>query len=97
MRCATEKELNGFKAIRSRCHENVDRWCRLHPGHVPVRGWLNSGGILDRHSVVDPGDGTLLDISPRRDAAQLPFLLHDTEDGPFDTLPHQVIVTRLLL
>ena len=46
------------------CHANVDRWCSENPGHFPVRGWLVTGFIFDKHSVVRGPQCELFDITP---------------------------------
>lgn len=65
------------------CHENVDRWCALHPHCKPVRGWLVFDYPLARypvirfqaHSVIEE-NGRLLDITPREGSKELLFLPH---------------------
>lgn len=89
---ATPSDLNGFHAERSRCHENVIRWCSENPDHRPVRGWLiTSGAVFDKHSIIDRGPAGLLDITPLVDRAYTEFLIHDGTQEEFDTLPNQVI------
>lgn len=88
---AVASDLRGFRTEGSKCHENVNRWCRENPGDKPVRGWLVTGEYLfDRHSVVDRGQNCLLDIT-LPDSAHSRFLIHDEIDGEFDTLPNQVV------
>lgn len=94
VRRATDHDLCGFIAERSRCHKNVDRWCRLHPKHRVVRGWLvTSSYVLDRHSLVDIGEIDLMDITPMPDEASRLFLPHDGGCDEFETLPNQLIIT----
>jgi hypothetical protein len=88
---ATAKYLNGFEAEASKCHENVNRWCAENPGHRPVRGWIITSTLFDKHSVVDRGAEGLLDITPLRDRSCTDFLRHVGTEEEFDRLPHQVI------
>ena len=52
------------------CHENVDQWVRVSPGHTAVRGWVTvytdgaNKTFLTPHSVVRDEDGRLFDITP---------------------------------
>jgi hypothetical protein len=56
-------------------------------------GWIISGsGVFDRHSVVDMGQGGLLDITPLPDREKTLFLPHNGNHREFDSLPNQVIV-----
>ena len=89
---ATAKDLNGFEPQRSKCHENVDRWCREHPGQRPLRGWLITSTVFDRHSIVDRGAAGLLDVTP---LAFSYFLPHEGSEDEFAKLPHQVIALDL--
>jgi hypothetical protein len=61
---------NGEEPGYNVCHLNVARWVKENRECTPVRGWLDSGGILDAHSVVADAYGTLFDITP----LQLPGL-----------------------
>jgi hypothetical protein len=88
---ATAKDLNGFQAEASKCHENVNRWCAQNPGHQPVRGWIITSTLFDKHSVVDRGAEGLLDITPLRDRSHTDFLRHVGTEEEFARLPHQVI------
>jgi hypothetical protein len=91
VRHATTSDLAGFQVERSKCHENVNRWCRENPGHKPVRGWLVEGEYMfmfTRHSVIDRGPAGLLDITlPDRTCSN--FLIHDGSQEEFDTLRNQ--------
>jgi hypothetical protein len=92
VRHATRFDLGSFQLERSKCHDNVDRWCLEHRDHKPMRGWLLTGNILfDRHSVVDLGNGQLLDITPQGDRAESFFLPHDGTQSEFDALSNQVV------
>lgn len=88
---ATPSDLRGFSSVRSKCHENVNRWCKENPGHNPMRGWLISGTIFDKHSVVDRGSAGLLDITPLDGRSESHFLPHDGSQEEFEALPNQVI------
>lgn len=65
------------------CHNNVDRWCAVHPECKPVRGWLVFQYPLARHpvvrfqphSVIEDG-GRLVDLTPREGSDELLFLPH---------------------
>jgi hypothetical protein len=88
---ATAEDLNGFQAEASKCHENVNRWCALNPGHQPVRGWITTSTLFDKHSVINRGAEGLSDITPLRDRLHTDFLRHVGSDEEFDRLPHHVI------
>ncbi len=90
-------ESAGYVGHQNKCHENVRRWCfiREHFRHTPVRGWLISGGcVLDKHSVVDIGDGDLVDVTPMPDDARRTFLVHDGTEDEFCAMPNQIILLR---
>lgn len=91
VRHATEADLVGFKAERSKCHENVNRWCAQNSRHKPVRGWIVTSTLFDKHSVIDRGAEGLLDITPINDRPHTMFLRHDGTQEEFDAFPHQVI------
>ncbi len=92
VRHAVASDLRGFHTDPSKCHENVDRWCRENPSDKPVRGWLVTGGfVFDRHSVIDRGPAGLLDITPLPDRTYSDFLIHDGSQEEFNTLPNQVV------
>jgi hypothetical protein len=60
----------------------VPRQCRpMVPGSV----------LFDRHSVVDPRNGQLLDITQLGDRAESFFLPHNGTQSKFDELPNQVV------
>jgi hypothetical protein len=89
---AIASDLREFNSARSKCHENVNRWCKENPGHKPARGWLITGtAVFDKHSVVDRGPGGLLDITPLDDRSYSYFLPHDETQDEFEKLPNQVI------
>jgi hypothetical protein len=88
---ATASDLRGFISARSKCHDNVNRWCHENPSHRPVRGWLVTSTLFDRHSVVDRGTSALLDIMPLDDRSYSDFLPYDGSQDEFDKLPNQVI------
>lgn len=80
--------LDGSAPEPSKCHENADRWVRENPACSVVRGWaleIDSPecSLFVAHSVVDMGDGLLVDITLAR---SLPFLAHEGEAGQFDRL-----------
>lgn len=92
VRVLTAAEAGDFVGIRSKCHENVNRWCSMHHEHSPVRGWLISGDhILDKHSLIKIGE-ELVEITPMPDDARPTFLLHDGTEDEFNRLPHQLII-----
>jgi hypothetical protein len=96
VRHATPSDLGHFQPERSKCHDNVDRWCEEHGGHKPVRGWLLTGTtVFDRHSVVDLGNGQMLDITPLGDRPYSVFLPHDGFQSDFDKLPNQVVTVDI--
>jgi hypothetical protein len=88
---ATASDLREFISARSKCHDNVNRWCHENPGHRPLRGWLVTSTLFDKHSVVDRGASTLLDITPLDDRSYSYFLPHDGTQDEFEKLPNQVI------
>jgi hypothetical protein len=92
VRQAASFELCGFEPERSKCHENVIRWCKINPHHLRARGWIISGTyVLDKHSVVDRREDGLLEITPLPDRLETSFLPHDGTAEEFDALPNQVI------
>lgn len=88
---ATPLNLGAFIPERSKCHENVRRWCDENQDHKPVRGWIVTGTIFDKHSVVDCGSAGLLDVTPLPDRNATLFLPHAGTEEDFDKLPNQVI------
>jgi hypothetical protein len=89
---ATPSDLRDFQAERSKCHDNVNRWCREHSVDTPVRGWLvTSGSVFDKHSIIRRGSSGLLDITPLSDRDYSIFLIHEGSQKEFDALPNQVI------
>jgi hypothetical protein len=88
---ATASDLRGFISARSKCHDNVNRWCHENPGHRPLRGWLVTSTLFDKHSVVDRGASALLDITPLDERSYSYFLPHDGTQDEFEKLPNQVI------
>ena len=95
MRHATAEDLHGFHPLASKCHENVNRWCAENPGHRPLRGWIVSSTLFDKHSVVDRGADGLLDITPLRHRSHTDFLRHVGSQEEFDRMPDQVIAVDL--
>jgi hypothetical protein len=88
---ATAGDLGSFVSERSKCHENVERWCSQNRAHKPLRGWLvTSDAVFDRHSVVDRGPAAPLDITPLDGRPSRLFLAHDESDGQFESLSNQV-------
>jgi hypothetical protein len=73
---------NGEEPAANACHANVARWVKENSEYTPVRGWLDSGGILDAHSVVADVDGTLFDITPLR-MPELHFLRHSGTESEY--------------
>jgi hypothetical protein len=73
VRHAQASDLGQFQAERSKCHDNVGRWCHDHPGDIPIKGWLVTGtsqsAVFDKHSVINRGKTGLLDITPLPDRA----------------------------
>ncbi|NIF44695.1 hypothetical protein F3J14_28280 [Burkholderia sp. Tr-862] len=70
------------------CHEQVDRWLRLHPDDMPVRGWLADGGDgaqqrFVSHSLVRTAAGQVLDVSLPPPAYDQPFIEHPSAAGDF--------------
>jgi type I restriction enzyme S subunit len=97
VRLLTEAEAGDFVGERGKCHKNVNRWCfsRDHFQHLQVRGWLISGNcVLDKHSVVDMGDGELVDVTPMPDSNRRTFLRHDGTEDEFRAMPNQIILSR---
>jgi hypothetical protein len=45
VRHAAASDLRGFRAEPSKCHDNVNRWCREHPSDKPIRGWLGTRAL----------------------------------------------------
>ena len=95
VRQATAGDLHGFDALASKCHENVNRWCAENPEHRPLRGWVVTSTLFDKHSVVDCGADGLLDITPLRDRSHTDFLRHVGSQEEFDRMPHQVVAVDL--
>ncbi len=95
VRHASASDLGQFQAERSKCHDNVNRWCQDHPNDIPIRGWLVTdtvhGGIFDKHSVINRGQTGLLDVTPLPDRAYTTFLIHEGSQEEYDSLPNQVI------
>ena len=73
---------------RNNCHETVDGWIRENLEDRAVNGWLVSGLIIDRHSVVEGPDGHLFDITPLE--YRVAFIRHPGTDEEFWSLPAQV-------
>jgi hypothetical protein len=92
---ASTADLQGFQSEFGKCHDNVARWCALHPDHKPARGWIvtgNAGGALfDKHSLIDRGPAGLLEITPLRGRSNTMFLIHHGTQEEFDNLPNQVV------
>jgi hypothetical protein len=80
--------LDGTAPSRNKCHENVDTWVRQNPQDRAVNGWLVSGLVIDRHSVVQGHDGQLFDITPLD--YRVGFVRHPGTDNEFWSLPRQV-------
>jgi len=97
VRQLTPVEAGDFVGERNKCQENVNRWCfmREHFRHLRVTGWLISGDcVLDKHFVVDVGDGQLVDVTPMPDDAKRTFLRHDGTEDEFLAMPGQLILAR---
>jgi type I restriction enzyme S subunit len=95
VRTITAAESGDFVGERGKCHDNVNRWCFAHHDHIPARGWLISGDcVLDKHSLVNIGDGELVEITPMPDEARRTFLPHDGTEDEFIRLPNQIVSGR---
>ena len=95
MRTITAAEAADFVGELGKCHDNVNHWCFAHYDHTPARGWLVSGDcVLDKHSLVDIGDGELVEITPMPDEARRTFLPHDGTEDEFIRLPNQIVSAR---
>lgn len=71
VRTVTAAEAGDFVGELGKCHDNVNHWCFAHYDHTPTRGWLVSGDcVLDKHSLVNIGDGELVEITPMPDEAR---------------------------
>jgi hypothetical protein len=79
---------NGSIPMQHQCHNNVRKWLHEHPEDQEVIGWLVSGYILDRHSVLQGRDGQPFDITPLQHS--LPFFAHPGTAHEFWSLPAQV-------
>jgi hypothetical protein len=94
---ALSSDLKGFRAERSKCHDNANRWCLENPDHKVVRGWLiTSGTVFDKHSVIDRGAAGLMDITPLPDRTFSEFLIHEGTQEEFEGLPNQLIAIDLM-
>ncbi len=64
-----DRSDNQFQPAQNDCHRNVEAWCRLHPSHRPVRGWLVFDYSEQRryrfisHSLVEDEEGHRFDIT----------------------------------
>jgi hypothetical protein len=95
VRALTAGEAGDFVGEQAKCNENVDRWCFKHTDHLPARGWLISGGcILGKHSLVNFGDGELVEITPMPNEAHRTFLPHDGTEDEFTMLPNHIPAAR---
>ena len=79
---------DGSPPQANKCHENADRWVRENPSCAAVRRWAieaESGDhlLLVAHSVVQEGDGQLVDITLGQPHA---FLRHEGELALFDRI-----------
>jgi hypothetical protein len=79
---------NGSTPLQHQCHDNVRNWLRENAEDQATIGWLVSGYILDRHSVVRGRDGQLFDITPLQ--FPLPFFTHPGTAQEFWSLPSQI-------
>jgi hypothetical protein len=77
----------------NKCHENVAAWIAENPDDKPVRGWLNTSGVLDKHSVVSGPDGRWFDVTPLR--TKTPFFRHPGAEDEFWNLPNQIPIAAL--
>ena len=79
-----------FQPVEQDCHGNVEVWCKAHPGHKPVRGWL----VFERysrpgfcrfiaHSVVEDEQGQLFDPTPTRASRRHPFVRDESVEEEF--------------
>src|SRR5438309_12111078 len=90
---ATASDLREFSSARSKCHDNVNRWCHENPGHKPLRGWLVTSTLFDKHSVVDRGESAL--DMPLDGPSYSYFLAHDGTEDEFEKLPNQVVAVDI--
>ena len=68
----------------NKCHENVAAWvAEENPDDQAVRGWLDTSGLLDKHSIVSDSDGEWFDITPL--AAKTSFFRHPALTMNFGT------------
>jgi hypothetical protein len=79
-----------FAPIPQACHANVDEWCKNHPKHRAIRGWLVHESWLPLgfcrfapHSVALDENGELFDLTPPRAAPRYPFLRNHLTDEEF--------------
>jgi len=95
---ASPSDLGQFQAERSKCHDNVNRWCHDHSNDISIKGWLVTGtvhgAVFDKHSVINRGQTGLLDITPLPDRAYSTFLIYEGSQEEYDSLPNQIISTE---
>jgi hypothetical protein len=94
--CSSE----AFQPVEQDCHRNVDLWCKDHPSHTPVHGWVvfevyTPLGLCRfiPHSVVEDEHGFLFDITPSRASRRYPFLKDELTEEEYVLL----ITSRQLL
>jgi hypothetical protein len=100
--------LGGWTPDPKHCHGNVARWVATNPDHVAVPGWqiidAPSLGLpyvdVIAHSVVEDGNGDLVDITPVAPLLtllQIPFLRHWGTVAEFEGLKssHQLGIIRV--
>jgi hypothetical protein len=73
--------LPGWTPQRNQCHDNVLKWVSAKPEHKHVFGYLIFDypplcWVVRPHSLVEFEDGTLVDITPRPNPLQYPFVRH---------------------
>jgi|SRR5579871_4530481 len=97
VRKLTATEAGDFRGEYNQCFKNVCNWVfvRDHYTHLKVPGWLiTSDGVLDKHWVVDIGEGELVDVTPFRDTASRTFLRHDGTEDEFFLMKTQFVESR---
>jgi hypothetical protein len=96
MRIATDDELDGFKPLPGRCHENAHAWVALHPCYSVVEGWvvIDPAGIFARHSAVTKSEQGPICVTygKQGQAGELDFIVHQViwTQEPFNSLPEKV-------
>ena len=73
----------GWSPARGKCHENAASWVLLHPADRMLPGWVHTPGVtfenrvrFASHTVVETGDGRLLDVTLGASDAGYRFIRH---------------------